>query len=147
MSQYAQTVFDLTTRTTAAVTTELEDATNGLTVDVLNVVIANLTSQRNRAQAALDAACELDDEPSDEFTEGYSSGRYGTEPPTYTDPADVAEFKRGYHAGQQALLAADREEDAALVDPCTNCGEAEADEHGMCSSCLHNAYRSGWQPA
>jgi hypothetical protein len=33
-----------------------------------------------------------------------------------------------------------------MESPCVECGEQEADEHGMCPSCLHNAYRSGWQP-
>jgi hypothetical protein len=108
-STYATAVFDFATRSATAARRELEDATNGLTVDALNIVIANLTTMRNRAQAALDAAVELDDEPSDEFTEGYSAGRYGTTPPTYTDPADKAEFERGYVAGQNALLAADRD--------------------------------------
>lgn len=29
---------------------------------------------------------------------------------------------------------------------CVECGEEPQDEHGMCASCLHNAYRSGWDP-
>ena len=43
-----------------------------------------------------------------------------------------------------AYLPEDEEDE--LEDPCSECGNEEAEEHGMCASCLHDAYRSGWQP-
>lgn len=31
-------------------------------------------------------------------------------------------------------------------NPCSQCGTEEAEDYGMCASCLHNARRSGWNP-
>lgn len=31
-------------------------------------------------------------------------------------------------------------------NPCSQCGTEEAEDYGMCESCLHNARRSGWNP-
>jgi len=32
------------------------------------------------------------------------------------------------------------------VELCKECLMSPAEEHGMCGPCLHDAYRSGWQP-
>lgn len=31
-------------------------------------------------------------------------------------------------------------------EACEQCGEAPAEEFGMCASCIHDAKRSGWNP-
>lgn len=40
------------------------------------------------------------------------------------------------------------EEDDEPASECSECDTpgAKVVEHGMCESCLHDAYRSGWQP-
>lgn len=46
----------------------------------------------------------------------------------------------------QVDVEPDEDTEPTLDDPCRECGDAEADTHGMCASCLHDAYRSGWNP-
>lgn len=50
----------------------------------------------------------------------------------------------------EALILAhslgDDEGDEHFGLACSQCEVNRAEEHGMCSSCLHDAYRSGWEP-
>lgn len=60
------------------------------------------------------------------------------------DPADESEEVEALHEALRVALDLLDEEWPTF---CDNCDEGnEVDEHDMCSSCLHNAYRSGWEP-
>jgi hypothetical protein len=62
-------------------------------------------------------------------------------------PADTPDWSDTDHWWTQ-----DNPESAVAIDPrdlapaCSQCDDSDAAEHGMCGSCLHNAYRSGWNP-
>lgn len=54
---------------------------------------------------------------------------------------------------EAVLSDADRHElatyltDQPASETCISCDEQPAEEHGMCAGCLHDAIRSGWEPA
>jgi len=67
--------------------------------------------------------------------------------------ADILDLiEQAAKAGRaEALAIPSTDSREAVQKPCTECGEAtERDDvhaaHGMCGSCLHDAYRSGWTP-
>lgn len=71
---------------------------------------------------------------------------------------EIAEIQEAFNLLDPSRLV-DHPENATIGDmldeleyelpperPCIECGIHEDEEHGMCGSCLHDAYRSGWQP-
>lgn len=57
------------------------------------------------------------------------------------DPATLRDLPE--NAGIGDMLD---ELETALGNDCTECREAPAEGYGLCSSCFHDAVRSGWEP-
>ena len=78
----------------------------------------------------------------------------GTPLESFTDsrkPGDLDDMCADLGITLAEAQAAQVELAGAVVAACVECGEAiERDDvhaaHGMCGSCLHDAYRSGWTP-
>lgn len=60
---------------------------------------------------------------------------------------DPARFVLDYFVDAQGMDPDDLVTRIEWAYLCSQCDDGErAVEHGMCGSCLHNAYRSGWSP-
>lgn len=53
---------------------------------------------------------------------------------------------RDHLATDHCLLIGDDGRGISAVPACSECGEAAAEEWGMCSGCIHDARLSGWNP-